>query len=190
MSFHSEFVALIARQEKGARGLDDLKRARINVGVAGSGTRATWQAIALAAGWRAEDRAEKTNLRSEQAKRALCEARIDANVVVMGHPAASVQAQLSEGASISGDCRDRHRQARARSPRLSAWRDPRHRLRTAPIATFGPVATLVATSKLDEPIVASLTKAVLQNVAAVRGSLPALAELDRERMIADALSAP
>jgi uncharacterized protein len=61
---------------------------------------------------------------------------------------------------------------------------------TAPIATFGPVATLVATSQLDEPIVASLTKAVLQNVAAVRGSLPALAELDRERMIADALSAP
>jgi TRAP-type uncharacterized transport system substrate-binding protein len=45
----------------------------------------------------------------------------------------------------------------------------------------------VATSKLDEPIVASLTKAVLQNVAVVRGSLPALAELDRERMIADAL---
>lgn len=99
LSFHTEFVALIARQEKGASGLEDLKRARINVGVAGSGTRAIWQAIELAAGWRAEDRAEKTNLRSEQAKRALCEARIDANVVVMGHPAASVQAQLAECAS-------------------------------------------------------------------------------------------
>lgn len=90
-----------------------------------------------------------------------------------------------------GDCRDRHRQARARSPLLSAWREiPGTVYGTAPIATFGPVATLVATSKLDEPIVASLTKAVLRNVAAVRGSLPALAELDRERMIADALSTP
>ena len=49
---------------------------------------------------------------------------------------------------------------------------------------------MVATSMLDERIVASLTKAVLQNVTAIRGSLPALAELDRERMIADALSAP
>jgi NMT1-like family len=105
LSFHSEFVALIARQEKGARGLDDLKRARINVGV-----------------------------------------RLG---VIPG--------------TVYG---------------------------TAPIATFGPVPTLVATSKLDERIVASLTKAVLQNVAAVRGSLPALAELDRERVIADALSAP
>jgi uncharacterized protein len=55
LSFHTEFVALIARQEKGASGLEDLKRARINVGVAGSGTRATWEAIELAAGWRAEN---------------------------------------------------------------------------------------------------------------------------------------
>jgi hypothetical protein len=61
---------------------------------------------------------------------------------------------------------------------------------TEPIATFGPVATLVATAKLDAAIAAALTEAVLQSVAAICGSLPALAELDCYRMGTDALSAP
>jgi uncharacterized protein len=124
-------------------------------------------------------------LRSEQAKRALCEARIGANVVVMGHPAASVQAQLAECArslvAIAGTGIDK------------LVRDhPYYRLGVIPGTVYGtaPIATLVATSMLDERIVTSLTKAVLQNVTAIRGSLPALTELDRERMIADALTAP
>jgi TRAP transporter TAXI family solute receptor len=191
LSFHTEFVAVVARQGLGAKGLEDLKHGRVNVGVAGSGAGSTWEAIELAEGWRQEDRAEKASLRPEQAMRALCEAKIDANVAVMGHPAPAITALLAEcsnhllaitGTGIDKLVRDH--------PYYRLGAIPGKAYGTAPIATFGPVATLVTSSGVDERIVAAVMTTVLKNSAAIQAALPALAELDRGKMITDALSAP
>jgi uncharacterized protein len=191
LSFHTEFVALIARQGLGAKGLEDLKRGRVNVGIAGSGTRSTWDAIELAEGWREEDRAERTSLRPEQAVRGLCEATIDANVVVMGHPGPIIKTQLVKcsnhlvpitGPGIQKLVRDH--------PYYRLGAIPGEAYGTAPIATFGPVATLVTSSEVDERIVATVITAVLRNSEASQAALPALGDFDRGKMITDALSAP
>ena len=51
-SVHPEPVTILARDDSGVKNITDLKGKRLNIGNPGSGTRATWEVIEAALGWK------------------------------------------------------------------------------------------------------------------------------------------
>ena len=58
------------------------------------------------------------------------------------------------------------------------------------VPTFALTATLVASSRTSPAVVYELTKAVFENFDAFRAIHPAFADLDKERMFSEGLTAP
>ena len=66
----------------------------------------------------------------------------------------------------------------------------RYRGNPEDVRTFGVLATLVTSSKTPVETVYQLVKAVFENFDDFKTFHPALAKLDKNRMVADGLSAP
>ena len=90
-SLHAEPFTIVARADADVSQLDDLKGKRVNIGNPGSGQRATMDVVLAAKGWSLADFAEALELTSAEQSQALCTDRVDAIVMTVGHPSASIQ---------------------------------------------------------------------------------------------------
>jgi TRAP transporter TAXI family solute receptor len=191
-ALHPELMAVLVRQDSGIRSLDDLKRKRINAGVRGSGSRSTWDAFEAAARWSPDERGVVTELKPDVAQTALCANRIDASLLLVGHPSGAVARQLAACPTmllpLEGPDVDKVVQS---SPQFRPGAIPASAYGLeAAVPSFGVRATLVTTSSMGEDLVYRLTKSLLDDMEQLRKAHPALADLTAASMAKEGLTAP
>jgi uncharacterized protein len=192
MSLYPELVTIMVRANSNIRDLADLAGRRVNVGSEGSGTRATWEAIEAAVGWRDTKRVHPVALRADATTSALCSGEIDANLMIVGHPSPLVTAQQAacpvSFVAIASPAIDKlvhdHPYYQTGTIGGAAYG------MVAEAPTFGVRATLVTSASVDARVVAVIAKEVLTHLPELRALHPALAGLTAGEMIKDGLTAP
>lgn len=193
LSVHAEPFTLIARQDSGIQKLTDLKGKRVNVGAPGSGQRGTMDILMNTLGWKLTDFELASELPTSEQINALCNNKLDAIIVTLGHPSSFVKRAADTCpvtlASVRGP---------AVQQLMAAY--SYYRAATIPgglyagnpddIPTFGVGATFVTSTEVNEKIAYAVVKAVFENLGTFRTLHPALTLLKAEEMVQDALSAP
>ncbi len=189
----AEAFTVVARPESGIHSLDDLRGKRVSFGPAGSGGRATMDVVVQAMGWTGADFAYVADTPMADTPRALCTGEIDAAVFIVAHPNQTVEEMVSGCDAVlvpvAAPEIDHLVEANGyyRHYEIPVGAYPRQ---TAAAPTFAVTATLVTSVRTSPAVVNTLATAVLGGLDRLRAAHPALAELDRSRMLGDGLSAP
>jgi uncharacterized protein len=191
LSLYPELVTVIARADANIHTLADLEGKRVNVGSEGTGTRATWDAMAAPLG-QGEDKTRLATLKASETTSALCGGAIDANLLIVGHPSPLVSSQLaacpSNFVAITGSVVE---QLVSGHPFYVGGSIPGKLYGiSGDVPSFGSRATLVTSASTDDRVVAAVARAMLTHVAELRSLHPALSGLKAEDMITQGLTAP
>jgi uncharacterized protein len=191
LSLYTELATVIAGAGTNIHEFADLAGKRVNVGSHGTGTRATWDAIAAELDQNAAKHAHLRELKADDSTQALCSGVIDANFMMVGHPSALVSSQMSACPAIF---------VAITGPVVARLVNtyPFYERGSIPAGIYGPFAdiptvgsraTLVTSASVDGRVVAAITKAILVHLAELRAEHPALAGLRAEE-ITQGLTAP
>ncbi len=192
-SVHPEPFTVVARADSGIKTFDDLKGKRVNVGNPGSGQRGTMEVIMKAKGWTMDDFKLASELKSAEQSNALCDNKIDAMVFTVGHPSGSIKEATTSCDSVLVE---------VTGPEITKLINDNDYYRVAVIpggmyrgndkdvTTFGVGATFVSSAKVDEKVIYNVVKAVFEDFDQFKKLHPAFANLKKEEMIKDGLSAP
>lgn len=192
-SLHAEPVTLMARTDSGIKHINDVKGRRMNIGNPGSGTLATWQVIEQALGWSRRDLALAAEFKANQQGEALCDNKIDAFFTLVGHPSAATRETANNCAAALVPVDGRGIEALVKTSPFYRWAvipGGMYRGNPKDVRTFGVGATLVSSTKTKPETVYTIVKAVFDNFDAFRDMHPALANLRKEEMVRDSLTAP
>lgn len=192
-SVHPEPFTVVARADAGIKSFADLKGKRVNVGNPGSGQRGTMEVVMEAMGWAMSDFKLASELKSAEQSKALCDNKVDAIVFTVGHPSGSIKEATTAcdtvlvpvtGDAVSKLVKDNDYYRKAIIP------GDMYRGNPDDVVTFGVGATFVSSSKAPEDTVYHVVKAVFENFDSFRKLHPAFANLKKEEMVKDGLSAP
>ena len=192
-SLYNEALTVVARADRGINNLDDLRGKRFNVGNQGSGTRSTMDEVLRAKGWTNAIFSSATEYKVTEQAYKLCENKIDAFAANTGHPNGSIQEVTANCATkilpvndvaIDKLLKAHPYYARATIPGRMYTGNPND------VPTFGVVATLVASSDVDDELVYEMVKAVFENFDNFKTTHPILSGLSKEKMLRDGLTAP
>jgi TRAP transporter TAXI family solute receptor len=192
LSLYPEALTILAARDSGIKTFADLAGKRVNIGNAGSGTRATWEEVSERLGVPTRALGSVSELPAAAAAEQLCSGGIDASVLVVGHPSARVESQVRDcGATIvpiDGAVAEALIAAR---PYIIPTVIPAV-LYGLPedVVTFGGRATLVTRADVPDDIVAVIAKATLANFPVLKAKHPVLAGLRPTEMLTQSLSAP
>jgi len=191
MALYPELLALIARPDAGIAKVEDLKGKRLNIGMPGSGTRATWEILSGALGITANDLAEATELRPESAGERMCANTLDASLMIVGHPSKLVDAQLKAcGLVLVPVAGDAIEALVASRPYYVQGTIPgRFYGLATDTPSFGGITTLMTNAAVPDAIVHAFTLAVMQGLDRLRQQ-PVLSGLDPKQMVQQSLIAP
>lgn len=192
-SVYPEPMTVVARADAGIERFEDLRGKRVSVGNPGSGQRAMTELLMGAMGWTMNDFALAAELPWSEQHLALCNNRVDAMILTIGHPAARVQEATRACDTVLVEV------SNAAVDRLVAGQ-PFLRRAVIPggmyrgtdqgTATFGVGATLVTSADVSEGAVYRLVQSVFENLDAFKKLHPAFANLSAREMTRDSLSAP
>lgn len=192
-SVHPEPYTVVARADAGIKNFTDLKDKRVNVGNPGSGQRATTDVVLAQMGWTVEDFKLASELKAAEQSAALCDNKVDAIIYTVGHPNGSIQEATTacdavlvnvDGAPIEKLIADNSYYRKAVIP------GGMYRGNDADAVTFGVGATFVSSAKVPEEVIYQVVKAVFENFDDFKKLHPAFANLKKEEMVKDGLSAP
>ncbi|MBF0251613.1 MAG: TAXI family TRAP transporter solute-binding subunit [Alphaproteobacteria bacterium] len=192
-SVHPEPFPVVARADSGIKSFVDLKCKRVNVGNPGAGQRGTMEVVMKALGWSMSDFTLASELKSSEQSKALCDNKIDAMVFVVGHPSASIKEATTtcdstlvdvEGDAITNLIVSNAYYRKATIPGGMYTGNPQD------AKTFGVGATFVTSTAVPDNVVYNVVKAVFENFDDFKKLHPAFANLTKEEMVADGLSAP
>ncbi|WP_300302146.1 TAXI family TRAP transporter solute-binding subunit [Ferrovibrio sp.] len=192
-SVHPEPFTVLARKEINATKFEDLKGKRFNVGNPGSGTRASLEELLGALGWKLSDFSLASELKADEHGPALCDNKIDGFFYGVGHPSANIQDPTTTcGAklvSITGPAIDKLVAANSFYAKATI---PAGLYNNNPQATqtYGVLATLVSSAKVDNETVYQLVKATFENFDEFKKLHPAFSALNPKNMVKDGNSAP
>ncbi|MFW2367299.1 MAG: TAXI family TRAP transporter solute-binding subunit [Desulforhopalus sp.] len=192
-SVHPEPFTLVARSESGIKNFQDLKGKRVNIGNPGSGQRGTMEVVMEKFGWTKDDFKLASELKAAEQSAALCDNKVDAIVYVVGHPNGSIKEATTsctatvvnvKGKEIDELIADNSYYRTATVP------DGMYRGTEGDVQTFGVGATFVSSDKVPADVIYQVVKAVFENFDTFKKLHPAFANLKKEEMIKDGLSAP
>ncbi len=192
-SLHAEAFTVVARNDSGINAFDDLKGKRVNIGNPGSGQRGTMEVVMQAKGWTRDDLALASELKASEQASALCDNKIDAMVYVVGHPSGAIKEATTScdstlvpvnGGTVDKLIADHSYYRKATIP------GGMYRGNPDDVMTFGVGATIVSSAKVPDEVVYNVVKAVFENFDTFRKLHPAFANLKKEEMVRDALTAP
>jgi len=208
-SVHPEPFTVLARADAGIREFKDLKGKRVNIGNPGSGQRGTMEVLMDKMGWKKDDFALASELKSSEQSSALCDNKVDAIVFTVGHPSGSIKEATTSCDTVlvnvggekdeNGECKDKaDKECKVINNLIK--NNAYYRTATIPggmykgnedtITTFGVGATIVSSTQTSEKAVYEVVKAVFENIDDFKRLHPAFAHLKRSEMISDGLSAP
>lgn len=192
-SVHPEPFTVVARADSGIETFDDLRGKRVNIGNPGSGQRGTMEVVMEAYGWDMSDFALASELKAAEQSQALCDNNIDAMIYTVGHPSGSIQEATTACESVLVE---------VAGPTVDGLVEQHSYYRTATIPggmyrgtdedtmTFGVGATFVTRADVADEVVYELVKAVFENFDDFKALHPAFANLEKEEMVSDGISAP
>jgi len=192
-SVHPEPFTVVARADSGIKYFGDLKGKRVNVGNPGSGQRGTMEVVMEALGWNMGDFSLASELKSAEQSAALCDNKIDAMVFTVGHPSGSIKEATTTCDSVL---------VNVTGPAIEKLvaDNAYYRMATIPggmymgtdsdVQTFGVGATFVSSTNTPDDVVYWVVKSVFENFEDFKKLHPAFANLKKEEMIKDGLSAP
>jgi len=192
-SVHPEPFTVVARADAGIKTIDDLKGKRVNIGNPGSGQRGTMEVLMAEKGWTASDFSLTSELKAAEQSKALCDNKIDAMVYTVGHPSGSIKEATTSCDSVivevSGKAVDSlvSQNDFYRTATIPAGM---YRGTNEDVKTFGVGATFVSSAKVPEEVVYTVVKSVFENFDTFKKLHPAFANLKKEEMVKDGLSAP
>jgi uncharacterized protein len=192
-SLHPEPFTVLARADSGIETFDDLKGKRVNVGNPGSGQRSTMEVLMEAKGWTMDDFALASELKSAEQAQALADNNIDAIVFTVGHPSGSIQeATTTTDAKLIPVSGPEVDELVDSNPYYSKATIPggMYRGTDKDVETFGVKATLVSSTAVPDEVIYAVTKAVFEHFEDFKKLHPAFANLEKEAMVTEALSAP
>ncbi|HYC04438.1 MAG TPA: TAXI family TRAP transporter solute-binding subunit [Azospirillaceae bacterium] len=191
-SLHADALTILARADTGIDDLRKLARRRLNLGPQGSGPRALFELVMDRMGWKTSSFTAGVELPPDQQGAALCAGQLEAVYYTVAHPNGAVQATMAgcDAALVP-----------VAGPEIDALLTERPYLVRTSIPgglygagdatpTIGVAATLVTTEALPEEAAYRITRAALQDFEALKSQHPALADLTREAMAKQGLSAP
>ncbi|MBS0235829.1 MAG: TAXI family TRAP transporter solute-binding subunit [Proteobacteria bacterium] len=185
-SLHDESFTVIVRRDSDIKRLDDLSNKIFNIGPIGSGIRAAAATLMQIKGWTLRYFQSVTELKVEEQADALCQNKIDAMVLVTGHPSKLVE-------NISKMCEIRLLPLDDEQIKQFVNNNKGYELTTIPgdlyhglpfeINTIGVKATMLTTTDLSDDIAYKVTKTTFENLVKLRKVSPVLAKLDKEIMV-------
>ena len=192
-SVHAEPATLVVRADSGIKEFADLKGKRVNVGQPGSGTVATYDVIAEAYGQKRSDLKLAGELKSSEMGQALCDNKIDAYFILVGHPAGLIKETTTtceaKIANIHGPAVDKL-VADNKFYRYASVPADMYTGNPTAAKTMGVGATFVSSSKVPAEVIYEVVKAVFENFDDFKKLHPAFANLKKTEMVSAALSAP
>ncbi len=192
-SVHAEPGTLIVRADSGIKNFSDLKGKRVNVGEPGSGTVATYSVLEEAFGMKRSDLKLASELKSSEAPAALCDNKIDAFFILVGHPAGMVKEATStcdvKIADIHGPAADKLIKDNS-FYRYASIPAGMYTSNPEAVKTMGVGATFVSSSDVPEAVIYEVVKAVFENFDDFKKLHPAFKNLKKTEMVSASLSAP
>ncbi len=192
-SVHPEPFTVVARADSGITNFMDLKGKRVNVGNPGSGQRGTMEVIMDKLGWTMDDFKLAAELKPAEQSQALCDNKIDAYVYTVGHPNGSIkEATTSCDAvlvNVDGPAIDALVEENSYY-RYAVIPGGMYRGTDMDVNTFGVGATFVSSAQVPENTIYVVVKSVFENFDDFKKLHPAFANLKKEEMVKDGLSAP
>ena len=192
-SVHPEPFTVVARADAGIKTFADLKGKRVNIGDPGSGQRGTMEVVMEKMGWTMDDFALTSELKSSEHSAALCDNKIDAFVFTVGHPTGNIKEAAStcdvKIIPVEGDAIDKLVDENAYYAKATV-KGGTYAGTDEDVPVFGVGATFVSSSKTDDETVYQLVKTVFENFDRFRKMHPAFANLTKDGMIKNNLSAP
>ncbi len=192
-SLHPEAFTVIVHPDQGIRSLSGLRGKRIDMGKAGSGSRWVAETVLRASGVGRKDLGEVVAMNLLEQVAAFCDSRLDALLLVVGHPSQSIRETLDlcPGGFLA-PTREVVEKLVARYPYFIRAEIPGgiYGGNPEPLETVGVRATLVTAEKLPGRIAYEVVKSVFGDFETFRRSAAVLAPLDRRRMVVESLTAP
>lgn len=187
-TLHSEPFTVIARKDAKIKVFDDLKGKRVNLGLPGSGMRATMEELMAYKSWTKRTFANVLELKAADQGDALCRNRIDAMIYAAGHPNGAVQ-------HVTSSCETRLIEVSGPAIDTLIKKHPFYAYATIPggmyvgnpqdVKTFGVKATLVAPEDLSDDIAYEIVRAVFDNLDNFKTLHPVFVSLDPMLMVKD-----
>ena len=190
MAIYPELLALVVRKDAGIKTLPDIKGKRINIDVPGSGTRMTAEIVMDAFGIKKSDLKKAEELKSTEGPTMLKDSKIDGYFGVFGHPTANIKDAANsvdidlvpiEGKPIDELVKKYPYYAKGVISG-TFYKGVKH-----DTPSIGVKAVLVTSSKIDEKVVYTLTKTILDNFDAFKKLHPAYKTITKESLL-DGLS--
>jgi len=192
-SVHPEPFTVVALASSGIKTFDDLKGKRVNVGNPGSGQRGTMEVVMEKKGWSMDDFALASELKSAEQSAALCDNKIDAFVFTVGHPSGSIEEAATTCdvtfVPVEGPVIDDLVNANPYYAYASI-KGGTYKGQDSDVKVFGVGATFVSSTNTSEDVVYEVVKAVFENFSRFTRLHPAFANLEKDAMIKNNLSAP
>lgn len=179
LSLHEEGLALVVRPDVKVKDLKGLKGRKVDLGAVGSGGRPIVERLTATLG------VKPVELRSGESAAALCDRRIDAAFLFIGHPSPVLVDALSRCKGrllpVVGPLAD---QLRRDVPEVTATSIPVDLYPTVrkPVPTIGVRAVLVARADTPDAALTAILATVQQNRELLRMMNPALSDL-RDRSL-------
>jgi TRAP transporter TAXI family solute receptor len=185
-SVYPELLTVMAREDANIHSLADLRGKRVALGPAGSGTRSTMDLAMEAVGVKRSDLRAALEMKFVETAPALCENKIDAFVMVAGHPnpifheaadTCRTRVVPVTGAPIDALVAARPYYAKAEVPGKV------YKGTETAQPTFGTMATIVVSADMPDDVAYAITRAVFDNFDDFRRLHPALAGLTKEQAL-------
>jgi uncharacterized protein len=190
LALHLELVTIVARA--GVHELADLAGKRVVAGPAGSGSRATWEAMIKALGWKNGQTPQTVDMPVDAIENALCKGSIDASLLVLGHPSGKIRDLLAACpltlVPVDGPAID---SLVAAAPYLKKGRIPAKAYGLpADVPSFGVNAILMTTADMDARAVADFALSLGTEIKELQDKSPVLENLTAQDIVTEALPAP
>lgn len=192
-SLHPEPFTVVASKGSGIKNFEDLAGKRVSVGNPGSGQRATAEVLMNEMGWTMDKFSLAAELKAAEQSQALCDGNIDAFFYTVGHPSGAIKEATTSCDSVLVNVNNK-------SAKKLIDDNPYYRKAVIPggmyrgsdndVTTFGVAATFVSSTDVPDEVVYQVVKAVFENFDSFKRLHPAFANLKKEEMVSDALSAP
>jgi len=192
-SLHPEPFTVVASKESGIKNFEDLEDKRVSVGNPGSGQRATAEVLMEEMGWTLDKFSLAAEIKAAEQSQALCDGNIDAFFYTVGHPSGAIKEATTSCDSVLVNVDNE-------ATKKLIDDNPYYRKAVIPggmyrgsdedVTTFGVAATFVSSTDVPDEVVYQVVKAVFENFDNFKRLHPAFANLEKEEMVSDALSAP
>ena len=192
-SLHPEPFTVVARKGAGITNFEDLEGKRVSVGNPGSGQRATAEVLMDEMNWTMDKFAIAAELKASEQSQALCDGKIDAFFYTVGHPSGAIKEATTSCDSVIVEVENEATERLINDNpyyRTAVIPGGMYRGNPEDTVTFGVGATFVSSTDVSEKVVYEVVKAVFENFESFRRLHPAFANLKKNEMANDGLSAP